>query len=69
MKGETITQTEYLVRIVTPKGAPETNLRLARQFTPTIHKAIAAAIQRAAAKALRRYIGFGKLDKSFRVQD
>jgi len=30
MKGETITQTEYVVRIVTPKGTPETNLRLGR---------------------------------------
>jgi hypothetical protein len=69
MKGETITQTEYVVRIVTLKGTPETNLRLGRQFTPTINKAIAAAIQRAAAKALRRYIGFGKLDKCFRLQD
>ncbi len=29
MKGETITQTEYVVRIVTPKSAPETNRRWA----------------------------------------
>jgi hypothetical protein len=68
MKSETITQTEYAVRIVTPKGTPETNLRLGHQFTPTINKAIGTAIQQAAKKALRRYVSSGKLDKCFRVQ-
>jgi hypothetical protein len=67
MKGEMIVQTEYVIRIVTPKGTPERNLRLGRQFTPTIDKAIGVAIQRTGAKALRRYVGSCKLDKCFRL--
>ncbi len=68
MRGKTVTQTEYVVRIVTPKAAQETSLSLAHQFTPVINQAIQAAIKRAAAKALRRYIGSGRLGKCFRVQ-
>jgi len=67
MKGETITQTEYVVRIVTPKSAPETNRRLGHEFTPTINRAIGRAIQKAAASALAHYIRSGRLDNSFRL--
>lgn len=34
MKGEAIIQTEYVVRIVTPKGTPEMNLRLGASSRP-----------------------------------
>jgi hypothetical protein len=68
MKSETIIQAEYVVRIVTPKNTPETNLRLGRQFTPTVDKAISAAIHQAAKKALRRHIVSSRLDKCFRLE-
>jgi hypothetical protein len=67
MKSKTITHTEYAIRIVTPESTPELNLRLGHQFTPTINKAIGTDIERAAKKALVRYVGSGKLDKCFRV--
>jgi hypothetical protein len=68
MSGKTVTQTEYVVRVVTAEARQETNLRLARQFTPAIREAIHEAIQRAEAKDLKGYIGSGRLNKSFRVQ-
>lgn len=52
VKEETIVQTTYMVTIVAAKGTPERNLWIGRHFTPTINRAIDAAIQKAAAKAL-----------------
>jgi hypothetical protein len=50
-------------------ATPETNLRIGRQSTPSINRAIDAAIQKATARALAHYVRCGKLDKSFRVED
>jgi hypothetical protein len=66
---ETIVQTTYMVTIIAAKGTPETNLWIGRHFTPTINRAIDAAIQKAAARAVAHYVRCGKLDKSFRVED
>ena len=66
---ETIVQTTYVVTIIAAKGTPETNLWIRRHFTPTINRAINAAIQKAAARAVAHYVRRGKLDKSFRVED
>jgi hypothetical protein len=51
------------------KGTAETNLWIGRRFTPTINRAINAAIQKAAARAVAHYVRCGKLHKSFRVED
>jgi len=68
MKSETITHTEYAIRIVVPKTTHEMGVRHARQFTPAIRDAIEAAIKSAARKALREYIRAGRLDRCFRVE-
>jgi hypothetical protein len=65
---ETIVQTTYMVTIIAAKGTPETNLWVGRHFTPTIKRAIHAAIQKAAAGAVAHYVRCGKLDRSFRVE-
>jgi hypothetical protein len=67
VKEETIVQTTYKVTIVAAKRTPATNLWIGRHFTPTINRAIGAAIQKAAAKAVAHYVRCRKLDKSFRV--
>jgi hypothetical protein len=66
---KTIVQTTYMVTIIAAKGTPETNLWIGRHFTPTINRAINAAIQKAAARAVAHYVRCGKLDKSFRIED
>jgi hypothetical protein len=66
---ETIVQTTYMVTIVAAKSTPETNLWIGRRFTPTINRAINAAIRKAAARAVAHYVRCGRLDKSFRVED
>lgn len=68
MKSETITHTEYTIRIVAPKTTHEMRVRHARQFTPAIRDAIEAAIKSAARKSLREYFRTGKLDRCFRVE-
>ena len=68
MKSETITQTEYLVRIIVPWTTREMRVQHARQFTLAIRDAIQAAITSAARKALREYFRAGKLDRCFRVE-
>jgi hypothetical protein len=66
---ETTVQTTYMVTIIAAKGTAETNLWIGRRFTPTMNRAINAAIQKAAARAVAHYVRRGKLDKSFRVED
>jgi hypothetical protein len=66
---ETSVQTTYMVTVVAAKGSPEANLWMSRQSTRTIDRAIGAAIQKAAERALAHYVRCGKLDKSFRVED
>jgi hypothetical protein len=68
MDGKTATQASYVVRFVTPSTSERVNLRLSRQFTPATREAIRAAIKRAVLKELKRYIGLGGFDKSFRLQ-
>jgi hypothetical protein len=68
MKSETITQTEYLVRIIVPRTTHKMRVRHGRQFTPAIRDAFHAAIKRAARKALQEYIRAGRLDRCFRVE-
>jgi len=68
MKSETITHTEYLIRIVVPKTTREMRVRHSSQFTPAIRDALHAAIKRAARKALQEYIRAGRLDRCFRVE-
>jgi hypothetical protein len=57
-----------MVTIIAGKGTSEANLWIGRRFTPTINRAIGAAIQKAATRALAHYVRCGKLDKSFRVE-
>lgn len=65
MQGETVTQTEYIVRMLVPRTTHEMYLR---QFTPAIRDAIHAAVKQAAQVALREYIESGQLDDCFVVK-
>lgn len=68
MQGETVTQTEYVVRILVPRTTHEMYLRHSSQFTPTIRDAIHAAVRQAAQVVLRQYIESGELDDCFVVK-
>jgi hypothetical protein len=68
MQGDTVTQTEYVVRILVPRTTHEMHLRHSSQFTPAIRDAIHAAVRQAAQVALRQYIESGELDDCFVVR-
>lgn len=68
MQGETVTQTEYVVRVLVPRTTHEMYVRHCSQFTLAIRDAIYAAVRQAAHEALQKHIDSGELDDCFMVK-